>query len=281
VGLLKILKVIFKIPAPIIFITGRMGRGKTDFGLLISELALFFGWVKHVATNIKVFDERFTHITSYAELMSWMKLNMQKKLFTFDEASSNIPRRNPQAPLNKKITDIAIKLRKYRGHLIFIAVSQQLVDSIFEYIPDLVLGEFYKLNETTAVFKSQIFGDPIIVRNIPPTTVKFDTYDIAPFTVMPSTEGLQWMCCKVAKRYAEVRNLSKVANEFGILREQAKRLLIKHIQHTLGEEVTEKRGEDIIIEKKSYKNSENNVDLRVNYQNDNEPRKNVKEVSSG
>ena len=113
--------------------------------------------------------------------------------------------------------------------------------------------EFEKVNETTAVFKSQIFGDPIVIRNIPPTTVKFDTYDIAPFTLMPSSEGLQWMCCKIAKRYAEVRNLSKVANEFGIFREEAKRLLIKHIQHTLGEEVTEKRGEDIIIEKKKVK----------------------------
>jgi len=261
-GLLKILEIIFRIPAPIIFITGRMGRGKTDFGLLISELALHFGWVKHVATNIKVFDERFTLVTDYGMLHSWMYLNMNKKLFTFDEASSNIPRRTPMAPLNRKIGDLAFKLRKRRGHLIFIAVSQKLVDSIFETIPDLVLGEFERTSKTTAIFKSDLFEEPITIRNIPPTTVKFDTYDIASFTLIPQEDGLKWLCCKVAKRYYELKNYSKVAQEFGIHRQQVKDLVFKHLQHTFGQTV--KISEEEHSEIQSFdKEAESNVRLTL------------------
>ena len=234
----KVLEKLFGVPAPIIFVTGRMGRGKTDFCLLIGELALQYGWVKHVATNIKVFDERFLHITSWAELENWLKLDKRKKLYIFDEASSNISRRTPMAQLNRKIIDLAFKLRKYRAHLLLAAVSRGLVDSTFEAIPDLVLGEFQKISRETAILQSDLFDDLVVIRNIPPTTVKFDTYDIAPFSLTPPDEGLQFLCCKVAKRYAETGNMSKVANEFGIpTREQVKQLLIKHIRHTLGNSV--------------------------------------------
>ena len=234
----KVLERLFGVPAPIIFVTGRMGKGKTDFCLLIGELALQYGWVKHVATNIKVFDERFLHITSWAELENWLKLDRRKKLYIFDEASSNISRRTPMAQLNRKIIDLAFKLRKYRAHLLLAAVSRGLVDSTFEAIPDLVLGEFQKITRETAILQSDLFDDLIVIRNIPPTTVKFDTYDIAPFSLTPPDEGLQFLCCKVAKRYAETGNMSKVANEFGIpTREQVKQLLIKHIRHTLGNSV--------------------------------------------
>jgi len=234
----KVLERLFGVPAPIIFVTGRMGKGKTDFCLLIGELALQYGWVKHVATNIKVFDERFLHITSWAELENWLKLDKRKKLYIFDEASSNISRRTPMAQLNRKIIDLAFKLRKYRAHLLLAAVSRGLVDSTFEAIPDLVLGEFQKITRETAILQSDLFDDLIVIRNIPPTTVKFDTYDIAPFSLTPPDEGLQFLCCKVAKRYAETGNMSKVANEFGIpTREQVKQLLIKHIRHTLGNSV--------------------------------------------
>jgi len=242
-SLTKVLGKLFQVPAPIIFVTGRMGKGKTDFSLLLCELTLQNRWIKHVATNIKVHDERLLHITSWSELDSWVKIDKQKKLYIFDEASSNIPRRTPLAKLNRKIKDLAIKLRKYRGHLILVAVSRALVDSVFESIPDLVLGEFEKISKYTAVLKSQLFDDAIILHNIPGTTLKFDTYDIATFTLTPSDEGLQMPCCKVAKLYAELHNLSRVADRTGLFRQQVKDLLIKHIQHTLSSEVT-KRDED-------------------------------------
>ena len=256
----KVLEKLFGVPAPIIFVTGRMGKGKTDFCLLIGELALQNRWVNHVATNIKVFDDRFVHITSWAELENWLKLDRKKKLYIFDEASSNISRRTPMAQLNRRIVDLAFKLRKYRAHLLLAAVSRGLVDSTFETIPDLVLGEFQKVSRETAILQSDLFDDLIIIRNIPPTTVKFDTYDIAPFSLTPPDEGLQFLCCKVAKRYAETKNMTKVAQEFGIpTREQVKQLLIKHIRHTLGQSV-KTRDEDKNIEEIDSKLENNNVE---------------------
>lgn len=260
-GFLKALGKMFSVPAPIIFVTGRMGKGKTNFSLLLCELALMNRWVKHVATNIKVFDEKFIYITSWNKLDSWLKSNRKKKLYNFDEASSNISRRTPLARLNRKIIDLAFKLRKYKAHLIVDAVSRGLVDSTFEAIPDLVLGEFRKISRHTAILYSPLFDEPMEIHNIPSTTVKFDTYDIAPFTLTCSDEELQMPCCKVAKLYAELHNLSKVSQRTGLFRQQVKYLLIKHIQHTLGNEVT-KRDEDNII-KVDYNFGENNVDFTL------------------
>jgi len=237
--LLEALRKMFQVPAPIIFVTGRMGKGKTNFCLLLCELALINRWVKHVATNIKVEDSRFLRITSFAELDNWLKANSQKKLFAFDEASSNISRRTPLAKLNRQIIDLAFKLRKYRAYLIVVAVSRQLVDSTFEAVPDLVLGEFKKISKNKAVLFSPIFDDAIMLLNIPSTTVKFDTYDVAPFTLTPPEDQQPLLlCCRVAKRYAEIGNMSIIANEFHIpAREQVKILIRKHIQHTLGPQV--------------------------------------------
>jgi hypothetical protein len=242
--LLEALEKMFHVPAPIIFVTGRMGKGKTNFSLLLCELALINRWVKHVATNIKVEDPRFLRITSFAELESWLKVDRRKKLFDFDEASSNISRRTPLAKLNRQIIDLAFKLRKYRAYLVIVAVSRALVDSTFEAIPDLVLGEFKKISRDKALLTSPIFDDAIILHNIPSTTVKFDTYDIAPFTLAPpENQQPQLLCCRVAKRYAEIGNMSVIANEFRIpAREQVKILIRKHIQHTIGQQV-KARGE--------------------------------------
>jgi len=246
--LLEALRKMFQVPAPIIFVTGRMGKGKTNFCLLLCELALTNHWVKYVATNIKVEDSRFLRITSFAELDNWLKANSQKKLFAFDEASSNISRRTPLAKLNRQIIDLAFKLRKYRAYLIVVAVSRQLVDSTFEAIPDLVLGEFKKISKDKAVLLSPIFDDAIMLHNVPSTTVKFDTYDVAPFTLTPpENQQPQLLCCRIAKRYVEIHNMAKVANEFGMRRDAAFDLLRKHLQHTSGWQV-ETRDEDQLID---------------------------------
>ncbi|RLI44542.1 hypothetical protein DRO69_07135 [Candidatus Bathyarchaeota archaeon] len=256
-SLTNVLGRLFQVPAPIIFVTGRMGKGKTDFSLLLSELALQNRWVKHVATNIKVFDSRFIHITNLADLKKWLKHDRRKKLYVFDEASSNISRRTPMAKLNRQIIDLAFKLRKYKAHLIFVAVSRGVVDSTFEAIPDLVLGEFQKISKDKAILSTQLYDDAIIFYNIPGTTMQFDTYDIAPFTLTASEgERTQLLCCRIANRYMEIHNMAKVANEFGMKRADAFGYLIKHLQHTSSLEV-EKREEE-------YKPEISTVNVEVN-----------------
>jgi len=260
--LLEALEKMFHVPAPIRFVTGRMGKGKTNFSLLLCELALIKRWVRHVATNIKVDDPRFLRITSFPQLESWLKANSQKKLFNFDEASSNISRRTPLARLNKQIIDLAFKLRKYRAHLIIVAVSRQLVDSTFDAIPDLVLAEFRKVSRDKAVLTSPIFDDDIILYNIPSTTVKFDTYDIAPFTLTaPEGQGIQLLCCKVAKKYLEIHNMQRIAEELCIpSRKHVQLLLMKHLRHTLSRTVsTERRDQTLNF-------STGNVEVNVSAQ---------------
>ena len=51
----RIICELFKIPAPIVFITGRFGSGKTDFALLIAEILLENGIVDKAVS--------YTHLT--------------------------------------------------------------------------------------------------------------------------------------------------------------------------------------------------------------------------
>lgn len=185
----KILKDHFTDPAPIVFIIGRHGRGKTDFSLYIAEKLLEMGLVHEVGTNIKVEteDPRIKHITNLYHLKNWLKSSKKRKLFILDEAGIHIDARNPLGKLNKEIRHLAFLLRKYRAKLILVSQRAKDIESTFRDTA-MWLATFQKLSKKTALLISNIYGsdEPILLEDIPPTSLKYDTYDIAPFSTEPT-----------------------------------------------------------------------------------------------
>jgi len=155
-----------------------MGSGKTCFALLLAERLLERGLVKKVATNIKVNDPRFIQVDSYFKLVEFLESDDSPKLFILDEAGLYLDARNPFAKTNRLLRHIAFLLRKYRGKMIVIS---QRFDDIDKTYRELTVAVFHKISRKTAVLYSDLFEEEIVIRNIPKTSIKFNSYDIAEF----------------------------------------------------------------------------------------------------
>lgn len=239
------LRKLFRHPAPIIIMEGKMDSGKTDFALHMGEKGLGLGFINEIGTNIKVGDARFLRICSIERLRKWFFYGGDtRKLFIFDEASSHIDRRNPLSRINKEFRHIGFKVRKAHGKIIIIGQRTEDVDSTFDD-PDIIIGRIRKLWKKEALINSQLFPKVLHITDIPRTKVDFDTYDIAPFTLEeqgdPEEMKGRSLCCHVARLYVKHGNLStigKLLPEKGFTQKplkamQVKRLLQKHIKHTL------------------------------------------------
>lgn len=70
---------------------------------------------------------------------------------------------------------------------------------------------------------------------IPSTTIKFDTWNSAPFTMENRADEVikgRALCCQVARLFVKYGNYSLVGKELGIKHlQQVKRLLIDHLKH--------------------------------------------------
>lgn len=120
--------------APIIYIFGSPGSGKTNFALLLAEL-----WKKHreegeIGTNIRTWDEADEWIPRWGALESWIDTQLVSieggvtqaegaapRLFVFDEASSHAAGHGEQGyETREKLAPLVYKIRKARAGLIII-----------------------------------------------------------------------------------------------------------------------------------------------------------------
>ena len=212
----EILAELFTKPAPIVFITGRFGYGKTDFALYIADRLLDMGLVKEVGTNIKVFDDRFKRITNLYHLKNWLRGSKSKKLFILDEAGIHLDVRNPLGKLNREIRHLGFLLRKFRAKLILVSQRAKDIESTFRDT-DIWLATFYKLSKSRALLFSNIHLEPILIEDIPRTNVKFDTYDIAPFSTEPTEFEPQSEAQKLLKMWAvDDMSFRQISRQTGI-----------------------------------------------------------------
>lgn len=184
----KLILELFRDVAPIIFVVGRHGRGKTDFALLIAELLFDHSVIKKFSSNIMIFDPKgydYSHVTNLWRLQQWLYPKRVHKLFILDEAGINIDRRNPLGKVNRQIRYIGFLVRKFRGKLIFISQRSKDIESTFSDT-DIWLGTFRKLSKREAILIDNLHADPCYISDIPATSLKFDSYDIAPFSIEPS-----------------------------------------------------------------------------------------------
>lgn len=219
-----------KFPAPICIVTGRMGFGKTDFSLLIAEKLLERNIVKFVGTNIKTQDERIDYITNVHQLKQWMQ-KKGNKLFILDEAGIHVDSRSALSKLNKEIRKIAFLLRKFDGKMILVSQRIEDLDTTFRS-SDIWLATFHKINLKTCIIEANPLPEPVILYDIPRTSIPYDTKDIALFG-FELTEGLETTEDKLLTEWVECGNFRKVALKHGMYTMQVKRIILEKVKQLL------------------------------------------------
>ena len=234
---------LFRYPAPIIIIEGRMGTGKTDFALFLAENLLYWNIIDEVATNIRVQHEKFRHISSLAELEAWLKSSKSRKLFILDEAALYVDARNPLSAMNRKFRHFVFLLRKFNAKLI--AIAQRSID-MESAVRELCLATITKLSKKYAVITSDLLSEPVELFNIPKTTVKFDTYDIAEFRLFAGAEADDSEEARIFELYRQLKSYQKVA-EFlgeGWTKSKVREYVLRYIQRHAGELPSEEPKEE-------------------------------------
>lgn len=172
-------------------ILGRRETGKTDHGLYIAEVLWRTGVMATFATNIKIYETPpgllIDHIIDLESLEVWASANTGKKLFILDEAGKSLRRRTPMARLNIQLLDKLQTLRKYRLSLIMITPAEKYIDnaSLGSDVIDFVVIKPQFKNPKIADYYDAMHETSKGFTNIPATSIKFDTWDIAPFTLKP------------------------------------------------------------------------------------------------
>jgi len=244
--MLKIERIICKLfsyPAPIVFVVGRFGFGKTDFALLIAETLLKYGIIKKFGSNIRVDDALgydYAYITNLVRLKEWLYPKRIPKLFILDEAGVHADRRNPAGKINRQLRYIGFLLRKFSGKFIFISQREKDIESTFEDT-DIWLATFRKVSLTKAELRHNLSPEKIYLKNIPPTNFKFDTTDIALFTAEPNYQDLEAETFerRILYDWLELGNYGKVAKKHNLHIQQVKRIILKEVKAILEARIME------------------------------------------
>lgn len=170
-----------------VIILGRRDTGKTNFALLLTEILHKTGQFKHFASNIRIYENTINmqHITNLPDLTEWAEINSGKKLYILDEAGKAFRRRTPMAKLNIELMDKLQILRKYKLSFIFVTPHEKYIDgaSLGSDVLDGVFLKPYFKNRKIALYEDKLETFDFTLRDIPATSIKYDTWDIAPFTL--------------------------------------------------------------------------------------------------
>ena len=230
----------------VVILTGRPSwkSGKTDFALLITECLLKWGVVKKAASNIRTEDERVKFIDNLIDLKRWLFADKERKIFILDEATSHLARRRAMTRQNITALSIIPEISKARAVLLLVTHSLQAIDQaflsknwcravIFKLTSKPLNKERTRFKVHQAIIVSDLIpGGEAYFDEIPPTSIKFDPYEIAPFTLTPAKRKF---------RSAELQALWNWAvegqtwREQGLHQEQARRILRRFIRYVLTE----------------------------------------------
>jgi len=251
---------LFRYEAPIVFIVGRFGSGKTDFALLIAEILLKHGVIKKFGSNIRVLDARgydYTYITNLVSLREWLYPKHVSKLFILDEAGINVDARNWQSKLNRQIRHIGFLLRKFSGKFIFISQRSKDIEKTFQDT-DIWLATFKKIRKKEAMLISNVHDSPAYFFDIPKTSLVFDTRDIALFSAEPNYEDMEAQTFerKILYEWLEHGNYGKIARSHNMHIQQVKRIILNEVKA-----LTQARffDEPIFLEKSQITSSSSNI----------------------
>lgn len=129
------LKEMLTTAAPIVYIFGPPGAGKTNFGLLVAQLWKYEHPQGELASNIRTWQEADEWLPSYGQLDGWLSENTRSiegggitrregsnpRLFVFDEASSHASGRGKSGyEAGEKLGPLVYKIRKANAGLVII-----------------------------------------------------------------------------------------------------------------------------------------------------------------
>lgn len=184
----RILKSCFSEPAICLigsYSSGSKGvwkTGKTDFGLLLSEILLDLGVIDEVASNVDTSGD-YTYISDLQTLKYWLHQRKSTKLYILDEANIHLPSRRAMSNKSVDIITIFPEISKARARMLVIG---QVIDSLDSELrtKGWVKATFLKVNLKTVYiyYRNQRY----VIGNLPKTTITFDPYLQAPFTLKPT-----------------------------------------------------------------------------------------------
>jgi hypothetical protein len=218
----------------IIFIEGKKESGKTNLAMLLAEICHTFKYRIKFATNIKTECYYMEEIANYWDLKNWLENEHGKKLYVLDEAGKHIKKMRFMTQQNTLIMDLCQLIRHYDSGLIGVAPSSSFIDSNF-LNTDILDARIRKLSKIQAQVKDYLQDQNYFLNDLPKTSIKHNSKDIAPFSMEKNVKVGQMMkCCQFAHWYAIDKTLNKARMRFTppLHPEEAKRLLLSHIEHT-------------------------------------------------
>ncbi len=176
ISVLNMLRKRVRQPGYTCYIFGKLGSGKTDFALLLSEV-----WKMEtsgmIGSNIKSLEEKDELIMCFSDLKEWVS-NGGKKLFVFDEASSHASGYAGQAHSARKL--LGRLLRKFRKNSTALIIIGHTGKDIHPDIRRLVVDKIEKVSKKEAKFWEKLDdgkGEDVELKlsSIPKTALSYDT----------------------------------------------------------------------------------------------------------
>lgn len=219
------LELLFRNPC-LLLVLGDWRTGKTDTSLLIMHLAVKWGLIDKIASNIYTYDNpAVKYVISMGGLRRWMHHDSLTKGFIFDEGLTHLPARRAMSTKNVDMNAFIAELSKGHGRMIFCAqtdkVESTLKDSAF------LRAVFYKKSKKVMTCHSKLF-ESMMFTGLPRSPIKFDKDRLAEFSEI---EGLLLSDLsqevKCATLYSGGMSMPKIARKLGLYDTQVKRAIMK------------------------------------------------------
>ena len=171
--------------------TARSGvwkTGKTDFFLLLSEILLDLGLVDEVACNDDT-GGHYRYIHDLETLKYWLHSNKKTKLYGLDEANIHLPSRRAMSNKSVNLIQIFPEISKARARLIVIGQKLSSLDSELRGT-EWIKGVFQKIDLKTVYITSPALKRAYTFYDIPKTSVKFNPFEQAPFTLRATKSAI-------------------------------------------------------------------------------------------
>jgi len=140
--------------------------------------------------------------------------------------------------LNIELLDNLQILRKYKLSIIMIAPHEKYVDSaaLGSDVLDGVFTKRYFNNPKVSIYEDKIENFTVSIKRIPSTTIRFDTWDVAPFKATKPSEKPKFRVKDLDVLWEWSHG--KTYKDVGLDRKQINRLVRKFIREVLENKVT-------------------------------------------